>query len=566
MSFIHTIKLFPTLLFMLVWSIPQVMASNQGLVKKNPKLTIVIVVDQFAHHFITKLKPHLNHGIKILLEQGLCYDNACHPHAIPETCPGHSSLSTGTTPTYHSITGNRWYNKHGKAIECIKDEGTASPANVFKDQETTYKDLKRSSSNIMVDAFADQFVLSSPNDKRNIAISLSIKSKAAMATANRLGKAIWFDDLTGRFTSSKQYYEKLPDWLEDFNEKHAPTKLDEVRWETLYPRDSQAYNFPFIDNYDYAALKTRLISDNAIPIDRTNKSPYDLYNKTPHANQLLFDLAKNCIDNTIEPQSPNNMIMWLCLSSLDLLGHFYGPDCLEAIDMIYRLDQQIQDFMLYAQYKMGKENVLFALTGDHGIQPIQELSYQKGIKQARRVMVQPLIEKMNAFIAEKYDVEKVVQAFESTYFVLSKEQTETLTVEEKNAILADLKDILLQEPAIKRVWTRDELEKATFRPEDIESYYKNHLYDSRMGDLIIMPQPYCLITRYPKGCSHNTPYDYDTHVPLILYQHGRFAPQTIKQKVYIPQLPTTLSYLLGVVQPSAGTYPVLPGIFDEVKP
>ncbi|MBX9830650.1 alkaline phosphatase family protein [Candidatus Babeliales bacterium] len=566
MRFMRKRKTLLTTWLLLVCSIANLMSLNQDLVQKRPKLTIIMVVDQFAHHYIQKLRPHLNHGIKMLLEQGVCYENACHPHAIPETCPGHSSLSTGTVPTYHGVTGNRWYNQDGKPVEFIEDEGRACSAEVFRDQETTYDDHQRSSSHIMVDAFADQFVLSSPQEKRNIAISLSIKSKAAMATANRMGKAIWFDDKTGRFTSSKHYYNKLPNWLEEFNEQKAPTKLENVRWETLYPRTSAAYDFPHIDNYDYAALDFPLISEKPIPIDRDNECPYDLYNKTPHSNQLLFDLAKKCIDSTIAPNAPNDMVMWLCLSSLDLLGHYYGPDSLEAIDMVYHLDQQIKEFMLYAQYKMGKSNVLFALTGDHGIQPIQELSYKKGITQAQRVMVQPLIEKMNEFIEEKYDLKNAVQTFESTYFVMNKQQMATKNTEEQAAILTDLKDMLLQEASIKRVWTRDELHKATFRTQDVESYYKNHLYDSRLGELIIMPQPYCLLTRYPKGCSHNTPYDYDTHVPLIVYQHGRFAPKTITQKVLIPQLPTTLSYLLGVVQPSAGTFPVLPGIFDEESP
>jgi hypothetical protein len=77
-----------------------------------------------------------------------------------------------------------------------------------------------------------------------------------------------------------------------------------------------------------------------------------------------------------------------------------------------------------------------------------------------------------------------------------------------------------------------------------------------------MPQPYCLITNYPKGCTHNTPYDYDTHVPLILYQSGSLEQKQILHRVWIPQLAITLAKLLGVQHPAASTFELLPGIFN----
>jgi len=93
-----------------------------------------------------------------------------------------------------------------------------------------------------------------------------------------------------------------------------------------------------------------------------------------------------------------------------------------------------------------------------------------------------------------------------------------------------------------------------------ENFYKQQLYAGRTGDLICLTQPYCLLTSYPRGTSHSSPYDYDSHVPLVLYQKGRFEKKKINSKVWIPQLPVTLAHILNCERPSASTYKLLPGI------
>ena len=75
-----------------------------------------------------------------------------------------------------------------------------------------------------------------------------------------------------------------------------------------------------------------------------------------------------------------------------------------------------------------------------------------------------------------------------------------------------------------------------------------------------MVEPYCQITHYPKGTSHLSPYEYDTHVPLVMYQKNRIGHNVIHDKVWVPQLPTTLAYLLNIARPSASTYQILPGV------
>jgi len=106
-----------------------------------------------------------------------------------------------------------------------------------------------------------------------------------------------------------------------------------------------------------------------------------------------------------------------------------------------------------------------------------------------------------------------------------------------------------------------ELEQAIFKPSDLEYFYKNQLHHDRRIDIMCMPETYCLITNYPTGCSHCTPYDYDTHVPLVFYLKKQLEHKTIKQKVWSPQIPVTLAELLNISKPSATPFNSLPGIF-----
>lgn len=503
-----------------------------------PKITVVMIIDQFAYHYIEKLRNHFKYGLKEMLDSGICYENAYHAHGSPETAPGHQAISTGVLPKDHGISGNKWLDKEGKTIRFNSPMQTK------------------------VDGLSDQFVMLSTSDLKHHVYSFSLKDRAAIGTANKLGKALWYTDKAGGFVSSNDYFEELPAWLKTFNEEHDTRKIDHVTWKTLYSQDSPAYKFQFAKNYDYAVVPSLIDREKiSIKVDEESKDPHkNLYFKIPDSSKLIFDAAKACVENILENNEKDKILLWLSLSNLDLLVHFYGPDSIEAIDLIYQLDKQMHDFMNYLRTKIDDKDILFAFTSDHGIQPIQEIVQKKGLKNARRIMAKPLIKDMNEFIKEKYKIDDLVLKFSATYFFLDQKKLKELAKEKQQKILNDLKKHLLKQKGIRQVWTRDELKKAHFEPYEKESFYKNQIYRDRVGELICMPHPYCLISNYSTGCSHHTPYDYDTHVPLILYRKG-IPHKIIREKVWIPQLPVTLARMMHVSRPSASTFNLLPGAF-----
>ena len=526
------------------------------LILSKPRVTVIIVVDQLAYSYLPKLAPFLKHGIKFFMQEGIVYHNAYFPHSMPSTGPGHTSLTTGITADYHGIIANNWCDAHGKKIAC--DDDNATTAAVINPTGGFY-DRGKGPCNIMVDSISDQFALSSQPDAPCVSFAVSLKSRSAICSANKMGKALWFDSKTGFFTSSKAYFDQLPEWLVSFNNQQTVNKLTKISWPLFYPKNSRAYNFKYIDNYRYStrppmAGKTMIFNANT-------QHPLDWYEHTPAANQLLFDLALHCIKTNIE--IPNqHMLIWICLSSLDMIGHDFGPYSREAIDMIYHLDYQIGQFMNALGTYIDPSDILFVLSADHGITPIPELLKQQGYN-AHRINTKKIIPQINFALEKQFGIHNLITACTSSQIYLNPILYNTLDANTQKQSSKIIRNILSAQPGIKHIWTAQELKTSCFGPDQIESFYKKQFYSGRSGQFIIQPFPYCLLDDYNKGTGHRTPYEPDTHVPLILYQKNSFERKIITDKVWIPQLANSLAHILHIPKPSASTYDMLPGLIKS---
>src|SRR5258708_13158815 len=63
-----------------------------------PKLVVLLVVDQMRGDYVDKFRGQWTGGLKRLLTEGAWFRAAAYPYAATETCPGHSTISTGSFP------------------------------------------------------------------------------------------------------------------------------------------------------------------------------------------------------------------------------------------------------------------------------------------------------------------------------------------------------------------------------------------------------------------------------------------------------------------------------------
>lgn len=520
--------------------------------QKTPHLTVVIIIDQFAYNYLYKLRSFLTGGIGFLLNNGTVYENAHYQYAMPETSAGHATLQTGTLPKDHGIIANAWY-EHGKRV--ASDDDDTQKACVFG-PNNTMQPYGKSGHALMVDGLSDQFMLQNQPDSPHHAISLSLKSRAAIFTAGSLGKPFWFDSKTGMFTSSRAYVKTIPAWIQNFNARVHNRLQEGCVWRLTYPHKAQAYNFYDTQNYP---CKNTLIGKK-IDVAREAEEPYAAYEATPCANQLLIDLAKQCIDHYCTKKSKT--LLWLSLSSLDLLAHEDGPYAKDSIDMIYHIDKQLMPLIQHAMRAVGKNNVLFVLTADHGVMPMQPILQEHKLAHVFRYQISNVITSLNSTIEKTFGIKNLITGYQPPALYLDPTQRKDFDSKQTAEITHAIKEELLAKPGIKNVWTHKELSALCFSPtQEIDSYYKNQLYPGRSGDIIIQLTPYTLISNYACGTSHETPYNYDTHVPLMFYYAKRSKKQKIVKKVYTTQVANSIAQLLNIPKPSASTAEVLPGLF-----
>ncbi len=523
---------------------------------QTPSVTIIIVIDQFSAHYLPKLQPYLKGGIGFLARNGSKYVNAFYDHAMPATGPGHYLLSTGTYGSVHGIINNKWFNEQGKEIAC--DDDSAENAAVFNPREGFY-DFGKSARLSLVDNLSDQLIIHSYPHARNTVWALSLKSRAAIAMAGRLGKALWLDDESEKFTSSRAYFRKLPKWLISFNKKIG-SHYGARRWNLFYPPSHAAYSFAFLNNHDHSSVPFSYIGK---PISCKGKHNREIYAATPHANKDLFDLALTVFEKEYSGKSSERLILWLSLSSLDKVGHIYGPHSKEAIDMIYHMDGQLKGFMEKIYRRAPSKDVLFVLTADHGVQPVPEVLNSHGLDLARRYNDTELIHNLNSIITSRHGIDNFIIRYKEPQFYVNQRLLEALDTDTTEKIYADIKKYLIRLPGIRRAWTFDELQNASFQPYDLDKYLARQLYKGRSGQIIFSVNPYTSIDTHLRGTSHISQYAYDTHVPLIFYQAGTFTDKRIAENVFIPQICVTLATLLNVPRPSAATASVLPGLLPS---
>lgn len=548
-------------LVLLTLLLPSIPCFSDKTITKAPRLTIVIIIDQFAYHYLPKVHTHLTGGLGKIMSNGTFFTRAYYPHGIPETTPGHHTLSTATLPKDHGAVTNQWIN----------------PESYEKIAYVTSNPKKHPASHTQTDGISDQFLLHQDNYTAKL-FAFSIKDYPAISMAQRLGKAIWFDMVKGSLTTDAHYYKKIPSWIKKYHadnylQKKLTTKKSTDRmkyfaWPARYNSQHPAYAYPAIDWYDHAGLPFTLVNNSALPIDLTEEKPYELFAKTPGASQLLLDAALDCIDHEYDKKS--RMLLWISLSNFDLAGHLYGPHSKELLDLLYHIDQQLETFFKKVQKKVSSTELLITLTGDHGIAPIPEVMHKLGYSGALRVNPQKLIERIHKKIYQAYPELKATQplkAYEPTSFVIDQKIKKIITPDHYELFLRFVCRLLEQEPGIKKAWTQEQLHQYSFAGKNAqESFYRNQLYTGRIGEIIIQPAPYCQVTHYPTGTSHMTPYEYDTHVPLVFYWKDMITRKQVSERVLMTQFGITLAHLLGICLPSAATEKLLPGISVQQEP
>jgi hypothetical protein len=139
-----------------------------------PKLLIVISVDQFGADLFDEYRPRFTAGLA-RLSSGTVFRNGYQGQAATETCPGHSTILTGSLPARTGIIANSWIDQSApradKKIYCAEDERVPG---------STYRNYTVSAVHLKVPTLGDILKKLSP-DSQNVAVAGKDRSAVMMS-------------------------------------------------------------------------------------------------------------------------------------------------------------------------------------------------------------------------------------------------------------------------------------------------------------------------------------------------------------------------------------------------
>lgn len=505
-----------------------------------PRLVIWITVDQMRGDYLTRYARHFGDGgFNRLLRAGTWFKNAHFGHAITETAPGHATLFSGVAPREHGIVGNSWLLQDGTGVTSVADD--KSPLIGPGVTSGLSSEKGRSPVHLLSPTLADVLVRETGGKAHFIAISM--KDRGAILPAGQSGLALWMGP-SGFVTST--HYGSVPSWATEAHRVHPPESYLTEGWPLLldeaeYGNESAAS--PHADK----SLKVGFPHEFPAKL-----SPALVLKHTPFGDSAVLDLGETAIEGENLGADDVVDVLALSLSSTDMIGHMYGPESRELEDQLVRLDRELSDFFEFCDRKVGAKHFGVVLSSDHGGAESVEYFEKQGIVGVR--LSEAAVEKAATLaLQKKYGKQTYFLGVASPYVVLRRE-----------SIAADGKDL----GEVRRVVAEGVSNVAgvhlaqsvgeTLPDGTLGEKLAAAFHPGRSGDVYVVPERHSLFLQKESfAATHGSPWDYDTHVPIILAFGGQPAGRISERAVDVRSLVPTVAEWIGVPPPGDAKHPTL---------
>nr|WP_308269362.1 alkaline phosphatase PafA [Prevotella sp.] len=511
--------------------------SNAAAIER-PKLVVGIVVDQMRWDYLYRYqKRYTDGGFKRLLGEGFSCENTMIPYVPSVTAIGHTCIYTSSVPSIHGIAGNNFV-KDGKKVYCTDDDSV-------KPVGTTSVAALMSPRNLWVSTIGDEMKIASNGRAKVVGVALKDRASILPAGHNPNG-AFWFDDQTGCFITSSYYMDRLPKWVEAFNDKRLPEQYLSQKWNTLYPKNT--YTESTTDENEYEnGIREGVKATLPLNLPELYKKyGYGIIRNTPFGNSLTLDMAKAAIDGEQLGADDETDLLTVSCSSTDYIGHQVGTHAIETEDTYLRLDKAIADFLTYLDSKVGKGNYLVFLSADHGAMNNAAFLQDRRIP-AGSWDASATAKKLNHVLAKEYpeagDIVKTVMNYQVFF---NRDVIKSKQLDFDN-IKQTVVNVLKEDPSV--LYACDMAKASTESiPEEVKFRIINGYNRERSGDVVIILKPN-FYAHGMKGTDHGAWNSYDTHIPLVFMGWGIKHGATTKQ-TFMTDIAPTIAAMLHVQAPN----------------
>jgi predicted AlkP superfamily pyrophosphatase or phosphodiesterase len=505
---------------------------------EKPALLLLIAVDQMRADYLDRFRPQLIGGLRTLLEDSAVFINARQDHAITSTAPGHAAMLSGLYPRDNGMVDNTWFDRTlGRRERAAIDPG----------EQLVGVSATNNSPGVSPRQFLGTSLVGwlKDLDPLSQAVSISRKDRAAVLMAPEAEHVYWWHASSGRFISSTYYRDELPDWVNVFNGDDWLSGYLGGSWEQLEAEPAYILSRP--DAYEgergprgFGTVFPHLFPTSRPALGRTIEL-------TPFMDKATLDLGRAAITALNLGQDGVTDVLTLGLSSTDSVGHYFGPYSRELQDQILRLDRMLGDFLEFVDRTAGLHRTLVILTADHGVAPLPEYSRELG-DAAERLRLGEIYRGISEYLGDEFGGENWFTSSSHGWIQVDRAKATKLGVD-ANYIVHKAREYIETLDTVVAVFSHDDLLEDRKPQSQIEELLRRSFYAERLGDLYLLHSPLSL---WQTGLvtNHQSPYDYDRRVPLILRGPG-IRPGVYAEPVAIVDIAPTLAHMLGLTAPNA---------------
>lgn len=514
--------LYITLLAILGFNTDALSQSTQS--KGTPRLVISITIDQLRTDYLEAFTPlYSEGGFKRLLKDGMVFSNVSYPFAPTDRASAIAAISTGTTPYYNSIVGNRWLNRETlRPMGCVDDPKFTGMLTA----ETA------SPSGLSTSTLGDELKVATGGKALVYAIA-PYRDAAVLSAGHAADCALWIDDVYGDWCSSIYYLQNVPSWLKAYNDHYSPgRKISNATWEPTNDI-SGAYNF-YLQTENEKPFKHKF----------SGYQRFSNYKQSALVNADVTGMALQCI--TTAGLGSDRVTDLLCLTYY--AGSFAHQSMtesqMELQDTYVRLDQELNTLIENTTRNIGAENVLFVITST-GYSEIEPADYNRFRIPTGTLYMSRTANLMNIYLGAIWGQDNYVETIFRNQIFLNHKLLETKKISIGEAT-SRAQEIIAMMSGVRNVYTS--LQLLTSQSPQLEKI-RNAFNPQRCGDIIIEAAPGWKVLNEDTQESEMAVASY-TQFPIIIFGAGTQA-EHIQTPVTTDRIAPTIARSIRIRAPNA---------------
>ncbi len=514
------------------------LVSASPALAEQPKLIIAIAVDQFSADLFSEYRSLYSSGLK-RLAGGVVFPRGHQSHAATETCPGHSTILTGSRPARTGIIANDWQlpaleRKDAKGnpthdVYCAEAPGPAGSSAAARTISAQF---------LRVPTLGDRMRSASPASR---VLSVSGKDRAAvMMGGHNADVTLWWNGKS--FTTYAGREASIPVGVAAVDARATAAIAKPVAPKLPAQCTTLSRAVPVSTTASVGTLAPRKAGNEAA------------WRATPEFDALTLDAALTSMNAMQLGKGAATDLLAISFSATDYTGHAFGTEGAEMCAQILALDATLG--RLFAALDKTGVPYVVTLTADHGGHDLPERNAIHALPAAQRVDSALSATAVGAAIAKQMGLTENALLGRSTFGDIY--ISAAVPAEKRAAVRDAALSFYKAHPQVAAAFTKDELIAAPAPSGPVDEWTlteraKAGFDPERSGDLVVLLKPY--VTPIPDVgvgyvATHGSPWNYDRRVPILFWWKGISGfeqPNAVETVDIMP----TLASLIGLRVPAS---------------